>query len=169
MQNLMRIYYDIDVTSQALHTGDATRKDVQNKIKYLGLQSRHISIHKLKVRVRRKTHKNRLTKFYANITEQKYALEKQILQDALSFSSTAQDQMEFRVKKTPWYKKVTAAEVIHLTKCIPIECRARQTNECHNELLVKYQNQTYFLTPRSRIVIKLGTPRDCDELLPIIL
>ncbi|KAH0944580.1 hypothetical protein HN011_004489 [Eciton burchellii] len=43
-----------------------------------------------------------------------------------------------------------------------------QTNECHNELPVVYLIQTYFLTPISRIVIKSGTPRDCDELLPIL-
>jgi hypothetical protein len=53
----MRIYYDRDGTSQVLHTGDATRTDVQSKIKNLGQQSRHIRIRQLKVRVRRKTHK----------------------------------------------------------------------------------------------------------------
>jgi hypothetical protein len=96
-------------------------------------------------------------------------LEKQILQNALSLSSTARDQMAFRVKKTSGYTDVTAGEVILLIKCIPVECRAKQTNECHNEIPVTYQNQTYFLTPRSRIVIKSGTARDCDELLLIIL
>jgi len=63
----MRTYYDRDGTSQALHTGDATRTGVQSKIKYLGLQSRHLSIHQLKVRVRRRTHKNLLTKLYAHL------------------------------------------------------------------------------------------------------
>jgi len=63
----MRIYYDRDGISQAFYTGDATRKDVQSKINYLGLQSRHISIHQLKVRVRRKTHKTQLIKLYAYI------------------------------------------------------------------------------------------------------
>jgi hypothetical protein len=78
------------------------------------------------------------------------------------------DQMAFRVKKTPGYTDVTAGEVIHLIKCIPAETRARQTNECHNELPVTYQNKTYFLKPRAKIVIKSGTPRDCDELRTII-
>ncbi|KAH0944445.1 hypothetical protein HN011_009617, partial [Eciton burchellii] len=112
--------------------------------------------------------KNQLTKLYTNIMEQKCALEKQILQNALSFSSTAPDEKAFRIMKTPGYTAVTAGEVIHLIKCIPVECRARQTNECHYELPVTYQNQTYFLTPRSRILVKSGTPRDCNELLPII-
>jgi hypothetical protein len=66
--------------------------------------------------------------------EQKCALEKQILQNALSFSSTAPDEMAFPIMKTPGYTAVTAGEVIHLIKCIPVECRARQTSECHNEL-----------------------------------
>jgi len=33
---------------------------------------------------------------------------------------------------------------------------------------VTYQNQTYFLTPRYKIIIKSDTPRDCNELLPIM-
>jgi len=76
--------------------------------------------------------------------------------------------MAFRVKKTSGYTNVTSGEVISLIKCIPIECRARQTNECDNELPVTYQRQTYFLTPKSKIAIKSGTPKDCDVLLTLI-
>ncbi|KAH0946603.1 hypothetical protein HN011_012081, partial [Eciton burchellii] len=70
---------------------------------------------------------------------------------------TAPDEMAFRIMKTPVYAAVTAGEVIHLIKCIPVECRARQTNECHNELPVTYQNQIYLFTPRFRILVKSGT------------
>jgi hypothetical protein len=112
--------------------------------------------------------KKQLTKLYTNIMEQKFALEKQILQNALSFSSTAPDEMAFRIMRTTGCTAVTAGEVIHLIQCIAVECRARQTNECHNQLPVTYQHQSYFLTLRSRILIKSGIPRDWNKLLPIM-
>jgi hypothetical protein len=71
--------------------------------------------------------------------EQKCALEKQILQNAVSLSSTAPDETAFRIMKTSGYTAVTAREMVHLIKCIPIACRARQTNECHKGLQVTYK------------------------------
>jgi len=112
--------------------------------------------------------KTQLTKLYTKIMEQKCALEKQILQNALSLSSIAPDEMAFRIMKTLSYTAVTAGELINLIKCIPVDCRVRQDTECHNELPVIYQNQSYFLALRSRILIKTGTQRDCNELLPIM-
>jgi len=69
--------------------------------------------------------------------------------------------------KTSGYTADTAGEVIYLIKYIPVDCQVRQDIECYNKLPVIYQNQSYFLTPRSRILIK-GTKRDCNELLPIM-
>jgi hypothetical protein len=76
--------------------------------------------------------------------------------------------MAFRIMKKTGYTAGTAGEMVHLIKCIPVECRARQTNECYKELPDTYQNKTHFLTSRSRIIIKSETPRECVELLPII-
>jgi len=112
--------------------------------------------------------KTQLTKLYTKIMELKCALEKQILQNALSLSSIAPDEMAFRIMKTPSYTTVTAGEVINLIKCIPVDCRVRQDTKCHNELPVIYQTQSYFLAPRSRILMKTGTQRDYNELLPIM-
>ncbi|RLU14661.1 hypothetical protein DMN91_006526 [Ooceraea biroi] len=98
--------------------------------------------------------------------EQKCALERQILENALSLSSIAPDEMAFRIMKTPGYTAVTAGEVIYIIKCVPVACRVRQTNHCYNELPVIHSNVSYFLSPRSRILLKVGTPKDCNELLP---
>jgi len=43
--------------------------------------------------------------------EQKCALEKQILQNTLSLSNIAPDEMAFHIMKTPDYTAVTAGEV----------------------------------------------------------
>lgn len=110
--------------------------------------------------------KNQLNKMYRDIMEQKCSLERQILQNALSLSSIAPDEMAFRIMKSPGYTAVTAGEVIYIIKCVPVRCRVRRTENCYNELPVTYQNTSYFLLPRSRIMTKTGTSRDCNDLLP---
>lgn len=110
--------------------------------------------------------KTQLNQLYKDIMEQKCALERQILQNALSLSSIAPDEMAYRIMKSPGYTAVTAGEVIHLIKCIPVDCVIRHVETCYNELPVTVHNASLFLLPRSRILTKNGTPRDCNELLP---
>jgi len=112
--------------------------------------------------------KTQLTQLYRDIMEQKCALERQILKNALSLSSIAPDEMAYRIMKAPGYTAVTTGEVIHLIKCVPTECRIRHTEECFNELPVSYRNESYFLLPRSRILTKKGTSRECNDLLPVM-
>lgn len=107
-----------------------------------------------------------LTKLYQDIMEQKCVLEQQILRNALSLSSIAPDEMAFRIMKAPGYTAVAAGEVIHLVQCIPVACRIRHTEGCHSELPVTYKNESYFLLPRSRILVRKGTSKDCSDLLP---
>lgn len=110
--------------------------------------------------------KTQLTQLYRDIMEQKCALERQILRNALSLSSIAPDEMAFRIMKAPGYTAVTTGEVIHLVKCVPVSCKIRHTEGCYNELPVTYHNNSRFLLPRSRILVKKGTNRECNDLLP---
>jgi hypothetical protein len=112
--------------------------------------------------------KTQLTRLYQDIMEQKCALKKQILQNALSLASITPNEMASRIMKAPGYTAVTAEEVIHLIKCVSVNCHIRHTNECYNELPIEYQNKSVFLLPRSRVITKSGTIRDCNKLLPTI-
>lgn len=98
--------------------------------------------------------------------EQKCALERQILKNALSLSSLSPNEMAYRIMREPGYAAVAAGEVLHIIKCVPTECRIRQTELCYNELPVTHNNQSYFLAPRSHILLKTGTTKKCSELLP---
>lgn len=110
--------------------------------------------------------KTQLTQLYRDIMQQKCALEKQVLENALSLSSIAPDEMAFRLMRSPGYTAITAGEVIYIAKCIPVQCRVRQTKNCYNELPVSHGNNSYYLSPRSRILLKSGTARDCSDVLP---
>lgn len=110
--------------------------------------------------------KTQLNRLYHDIMEQKCALERQILQNALALASIAPDEMASSIMKTPGYTAVTAGEVLHLIKCVPVECKIRHTDDCYNELPVSHNNASVFLLPRSRIITRTGTTRDCNGLLP---
>lgn len=110
--------------------------------------------------------KTQLTQLYRDVIEQKCALERQILQNALSLSSIAPDEMAFRIMRSPGYTAVTAGEVIHLIKCVPTTCKFRHTENCYSELPVTCRNNSYFLLPRSRILTTKGTNKECNDLLP---
>jgi len=109
--------------------------------------------------------KNQLTRLYRDVMEQKCALERQILQNALSLASIAPDEMAYRIAKAPGHTAVVVGEVIHLVRCVPVECKLRHTETCFNELPVTCKNTSHFLLPRSHILTRKGTPRDCNELL----
>lgn len=110
--------------------------------------------------------KTQLTQLYRDIMSQKCALERQVLENALSLSSIAPDEMAYRIMKGPGYTAITAGEVIYIIKCVPVTCKLRQMEECFNELPVSHNNISYFLSPRSRVLLKSGTVKDCNELLP---
>lgn len=110
--------------------------------------------------------KTQLTQLYRDIMEQKCSLEKQILQNALSLASIAPDEMAYRITKEPGHTAVVSGEVIHLIKCVPVECKVRYAEGCYNELPVSHRNQSLFLLPKSRILTRKGTPRSCSDLLP---
>jgi len=100
--------------------------------------------------------------------KQKCALERQILQNALSLVSIVSNEMAYRIMKMPDYTPipVTTVEIIHLIKCRAVECKIRHIEGCFY-LPVSYCNASHFLLLRSRIIQKV-TPREYSEVLSIM-
>lgn len=84
--------------------------------------------------------KTQITQLYRDIMAQKCALEKQVLENALSLASIAPDEMAHRLMKSPGYTAVAAGEVIYIIKCKPVLWKVRQTEKCYNELPVTHNN-----------------------------
>nr|AWW13462.1 putative glycoprotein [Aedes anphevirus] len=68
----------------------------------------------------------------------------------------------------PGHTAVSRGEVIYLAQCRPVAVVPDlNVTGCYNELPVVYNNETMFMTPRSRILINVGTPLKClPDLLP---
>jgi hypothetical protein len=63
---------------------------------------------------------------------------------------------------------LVAEEAIHIVKCIPVQVKVRHTTKCYMELPVWQGNNTAYLTPRTRIIIKHGNHRECSAILPTL-
>lgn len=112
--------------------------------------------------------KTQMTTLYHNIISQKCELEKQVLKNALSIAALMPDVFAWSIMKGPGYMAITAGEVVHIVKCIPIQVKVRHTETCYEELPVLLQNQSAFMTPKTRILKQHGSPRDCSNILPVM-
>lgn len=106
------------------------------------------------------------TSLYRDVIEQKCKLEQQVLKNALNLAELSPDSFAFNLMKGPGYFATIAGEVIYIMKCIPVEVEFRKTAECYNDLPVNHQNESMFLRPKSRILVKTGTRRSCNEVVP---
>lgn len=102
---------------------------------------------------------------YRDILTQRCNLERQILQTTLTIARISPDEFAFDLMKGPGYMAILAGEVAHIAQCIPVEVKLTRLQECYNELPVKFVNKTFFLTPRTHILMKAGTEVSCNQLL----
>src|SRR5215467_2615064 len=111
--------------------------------------------------------KTQIQTLYRNVINQKCNLERQVLKQAIAMAYSQPDLFAYHLLKGPGYIAVIAGEVAHVVKCVPVDATRRPTDECYLELPVTFANESMFLTPKTRILQKIGTPTDCNPLLPI--
>lgn len=109
-----------------------------------------------------------MTSLYHNVMQQKCELERQVITNVLSFATLQPDEFAYRLMKGPGYMAVTTGEAIQVIKCIPVEVTVRKAETCYTELPVTVRNDSFFLTPKSRIVTKFGNERECSNELPTL-
>ncbi|XP_072767883.1 uncharacterized protein [Anoplolepis gracilipes] len=103
---------------------------------------------------------------YRNILLHQCNLERQILQNALAIATQSSDIFAYYLMKGPGYMALRAGEVIHITKCIPVDVKVARTKDCYNELPVIRDNKMYFLTPQTHILLRQGTQTTCNPIAP---
>lgn len=112
--------------------------------------------------------RHQMTSLYHNVMQQKCELERQVITNALSFATLQPDEFAYRLMKGPGYMAVTTGEAVQIIKCIPVDVTVRKTEKCYTELPVTVRNNSYYLTPKSRIITKIGNERECSNELPTL-
>lgn len=114
-----------------------------------------------------KHNQEQLENLYNDVLQQRCAIEQQVLKNALALASILPDMFAYAIMKSPGYIAVIGGEVAHIVKCVPVPVKIRHTERCYQELPVTYQNQSTFLRPKTRTLVKQGTIIElCNALLP---
>ena len=110
--------------------------------------------------------KGQIKNLYRDIITHQCNQERQIIKNSLALAVQAPDQFAYNLMKGPGYMAVTAGEVVHIVKCIPVDVKVLHGETCYNELKVVHNNVTKFMTPRTHILKSRGTEINCNSLLP---
>lgn len=110
--------------------------------------------------------RTQISQLYRNVLLQQCNLEQKILKNALALATHSPDAFAYHVMQGPGYMALLAGEVIHIVKCVPVEVKLAQTQECYDQLPVIRNNETQFLTPQTHILMRQGTQVTCNSLAP---
>lgn len=102
---------------------------------------------------------------YKELSAQRCAIERRTLLNLLSLAYVDPKEFAYTYTEKPGYTARVIGEVIHLIKCSPVEVKMRKTLECFNEIPITWRNQSYFLTPKTRLIQARGTQVDCDGII----
>ncbi|RLU21202.1 hypothetical protein DMN91_005575 [Ooceraea biroi] len=103
---------------------------------------------------------------YRDVLKQRCDMEQQLLKGTLSLAINSPDEFAYQIMKGPGYMAVISGEVVHIIKCIPVDVKIQHVKECYSQLPVQWNNNTYFLSPRTHILIKTGTQITCSRVIP---
>lgn len=62
---------------------------------------------------------------------------------------------------------IVSGEVVHITKCIPLEMSLQHEDYWYSELQVTRENLTYFSSPRTYIFKKKCNKIACNAFIPV--
>ncbi|XP_071632788.1 uncharacterized protein [Temnothorax longispinosus] len=110
--------------------------------------------------------RGQVNQLYRNILLQQCDLESKMIHNALAIATRSPDIFAYHFMKGPGYMALLAGEVIHIIKCVPVEVKISHAQECYEQLPVMFNNETYFLTPKTHILLRQGTQINCNSLAP---
>ena len=87
--------------------------------------------------------KTQIRNLYRDVLLQRCNLARETLKNGLAIATQAPDEFAYNLMKSLGYMAVTAGEVVHIIKCIPVEVMVQQEEECYVELKVMIRNTTF--------------------------
>lgn len=94
--------------------------------------------------------------------QERCKLQNRITDNMMTLALVSPKEFAYQYFSSPGYTAVVRGEVVHVAKCrevavIPLKLE----NNCYNELPVNYNNETWFMLPRTRILVKVGSIVEC--------
>lgn len=109
--------------------------------------------------------KTQIQQVYHDLLLHKCELEREMLKNRLAIATQTPDEFAYHLMKGPGYMAVISGEVVHIIKCVPKEVRIQQREECYTHLPVTEGNNSYFLAPKTHILMKTGMQITCNKMV----
>lgn len=110
---------------------------------------------------------SQLNNLHKSILMNQCRIEKSLLSTQLSIASLSPSEFAYLRIGKPGYTAMVAGEVIYLVKCQAVSVIKANTNDCYLEFPIVYKNQTFFMTPKTRLIQSKGTQVPCSDIIPI--
>lgn len=114
--------------------------------------------------------KEQVEKLYDIFHQERCALQNRITQNLQTLALLSPREFAYQYFGKPGYTAVTRGEVIYAAQCkpVPVVPLPADTTTCFNEMVVTYENRTWYMSPRTRILIPEGTIIPCSaEFSPL--
>lgn len=93
-------------------------------------------------------------------------LEREILKNRLVLAQFAPNTISTMIKLEMGYVGHIAGEVLYILQCVPRMAKIRRDTRCYQELPVMVDNETYFVSPITRILQKHAVETECSPVVP---
>jgi len=110
--------------------------------------------------------KTTMTALYADLLIKQCELERKMLIQKLSLATYSLSEFAYAMGEGPGYTAIKTGEIIYLLKCKPVNVEINTLTTCFDELPIKYNNQTYYMAPKTHTLQKYGIEVDCNTILP---
>lgn len=109
--------------------------------------------------------RNELTRLYTTIMKETCEIKRHSLKTLLTVAAIDPVEFAYTYMGKPGYTGLLMGETINIVQCKPIYVTKATIDNCYLELPVNYSNRVYFMSPKSHILQKTGTPLTCSMFM----
>lgn len=102
---------------------------------------------------------------YNHIMKDACEIKRHALKTLLSIAMIDPVEFAYSYMGKPGYTALLMGETINIVQCKPVYATRANVDNCYLELPVNYTNKIYFMTPRSHILQRTGTPLACSPFM----
>lgn len=109
--------------------------------------------------------RHELVSMYTHLMKETCEVKRHSLKTLLSIAMIDPVEFAYSYMGKPGYTALLMGETVNIVQCKPVYATRAVVENCYLELPVNYTGKIYYMTPRSHILQKTGTPVACSPFM----